>query len=340
RKMLSKGIGGYMKSFAVALALTGTLLLNSSWAETRLLLERKIPLGEVRGRIDHLAVDLKRNRLFVAELENDTVAVVDLNAYQVIEVISGLKKPQGLGYHPSTDALYVANGGDGTLAIFRGDDYRAIARMPLGEDADNVRVDAVSNQVIVAYSGGLAVIDPASRSKVANIELKTHPQGFPPPPTRKPIRANDPTNQAIVLVGRAAGREIARWPLGNGTNFPMALNEKAGHVVVAFRNPPGLAAFSMSDGAPVVNVELCADADDAFVDEKRERVYVSCGAGYLDVFDARENAYRRRSHIGTTPGARTSLFAPEFDLLFVAARATSSERAAIWVFRQDYTRDE
>ena len=78
-----------MKSFAVAIALTGTLLVDSSWAETPLLLERKISLGEVRGRIDHLAVDLKRNRLFVAELENDTVAVVDLVAYKVIEVISG-----------------------------------------------------------------------------------------------------------------------------------------------------------------------------------------------------------------------------------------------------------
>ena len=329
-----------MKSIAVALALTGTLLVDSSWAETPLLLERKIPLGEVRGRIDHLAVDLKRNRLFVAELENDTVAVVDLNVHEVIEVISGLKKPQGLGYHPSTDALYVANGGDGTLAIFRGDDYRAIARMPVGEDADNVRVDAVGNQVIVAYSGGLAVIDPSSRNKVADIELKTHPEGFQLDRSRNRILANDPTNQAIVVVDRAAGQEVARWPTANGTNFPMALNEKAGHVVVAFRNPPGLAAFSLGDGAPVVNVELCADADDAFVDEKRERVYVSCGDGYLDAFDARENAYRRIGHIVTTPGARTSLFVTEMDLLFVAARATSSEPAAIWVFRPGYKRDE
>ena len=61
----------------------------------------------------------------------------------------------------------------------------------------------------------------------------------------------------------------------------MALNEKAGHVVVAFRNPPGLAAFSMNDGAPVVKVELCADADDVFVDKKRERVYVSCGEVWM-----------------------------------------------------------
>src|SRR5262245_58331693 len=329
-----------MRSFAVALALTGTLLVDSSWAETRLLLERKIPLGEVRGRIDHLAVDLKRNRLFVAELENDTVAVVDVDAYKVVEIISGLKKPQGLGYHASTDALYAANGGDGTLAIFRGDDYRAIARMPLGQDADNVRVDAVGNQVIVAYSGGLAVIDPASRSKVVDIELKTHPEGFQLDRSRNRILANDPTKQAIVVVDRAARREVARWPTGNGTNFPMALNEKAGHIVVALRNPPGLASFSMNDGAPVVNVELCADADDAFVDAKRERVYVSCGDGYLDVFDAGENAYHRISHIATAAGARTSLFVPELDLLFIAARATSSEAASIWVFRPNDATDE
>jgi DNA-binding beta-propeller fold protein YncE len=100
----------------------------------------------------------------VAELENDAVAVVDLDAYKLMHIISGLRKPQGLGYHPATDALYVANGGDGTVAVFRGDDYRAVARMPLGEDADNVRVDAVGDQVIVAYRGGLAVIDPSSRN--------------------------------------------------------------------------------------------------------------------------------------------------------------------------------
>jgi hypothetical protein len=41
-------------------------------------LEAKIPLGDVRGRIDHMAIDLARQRLFVAELGNDSVSVVDL----------------------------------------------------------------------------------------------------------------------------------------------------------------------------------------------------------------------------------------------------------------------
>jgi DNA-binding beta-propeller fold protein YncE len=288
-----------------------------------------------------LAVDLKRNRLFVAELENDTVAVIDLDAYEVMQVISGLKKPQGLGYHPSTDTLYVANGGDGTMAVFRGDDYQAIARIALGDDADNVRVDTVGNQVFVAYGdGALAVIDPASRTKVADIKLKAHPESFQLDQSTNRIFVNDPANQAIVVVDRVAAKEVASWPTGNSTNFAMALNGKTGHIVVAFRSPAKLGAFSVHDGAPIANVDLCADADDVFVDAKRERVYVSCGDGYLDVFDARENAYRRMNHIATVSGARTSLLVSELDLLFIAARATSSEPAAIWVFRPNYGNDE
>jgi YVTN family beta-propeller protein len=92
----------------------------------------KIPLGDVRGRIDHLAVDLKRNRLFVAELGNDTVGVVDLNEQKVQHVITGLKEPQGIGYVPSSDTLFVANAGDGSVLMFHGADYAAAGRIDFG----------------------------------------------------------------------------------------------------------------------------------------------------------------------------------------------------------------
>src|SRR3954468_11786625 len=83
-------------------------------------LQAKIPLGDVRGRIDHMAIDLARLRLFVAELGNDSVGIVDLKKREVIQTISGLHEPQGLGYVPATDALYVANTGDGSVRVFAG----------------------------------------------------------------------------------------------------------------------------------------------------------------------------------------------------------------------------
>src|SRR5882724_10686109 len=78
-------------------------------------LEAKIPLGNVQGRIDHMAIDLARQRLFVAELGNNSVGIVDLNGHKVIRTLDGLKEPQGVAYLPSTDTLYVANGGDGSV---------------------------------------------------------------------------------------------------------------------------------------------------------------------------------------------------------------------------------
>jgi YVTN family beta-propeller protein len=330
-----------MKFVALALATFAALMTCQGWAagQTPMLLERKIPLGDVRGRIDHLTVDARRNRLFVAELENDTVAVVDLNSEKVIHTIAGLRGPQGLGYVPSTDTLFIANGGDGSVRLFTGDSFSEIDRINLGEkeDADNVRVDVNTNRVFVGYgNGALAVVDPSTRKKIGDIALKAHPESFQLDRDTHRAFVNDPANRSIAVIDLAAGKQTASWPVGYDGNFPMALNVDAGHVVVAFRNPAKLGVFSMQDGTSIVSADLCGDADDMFVDAKRRRVYVSCGDGFLDVFDAREGAYDRIAHTPTVAGARTSLFVGELDRLFLAARATPDEPAAIWVFMPNF----
>ena len=82
-------------------ALVGLLLATPGWAADPppLVLEAKIPLGTVSGRIDHFAVDPDRQRLFVAELGNDSVGVVDLKERKVLHRIAGLSEPQGVAYH-------------------------------------------------------------------------------------------------------------------------------------------------------------------------------------------------------------------------------------------------
>jgi hypothetical protein len=297
-------------------------------------LEAKIPLGDVAGRIDHLAVDLSRQRLFVAELGNDSVAVVDLNARKVRHVIAGLKEPQGIGYVPSSDMVFVANAGDGTVLLFRGEDYEPVGQLDLGDDADNIRIDPVSGHVFVGYGdGALAIIDPATNGKIADIPLHAHPESFQLARSDRRIFVNVPKAGEIAVVDRFAGKQTASWVIENGSFFPMMLDEASGRVLVAFRSPARLGVFSLRDGSTVAMVDACGDADDLFLDAKRQRVYLSCGDGYLDVFEPQGDTYRRTAHIATISGARTSLFVPEVDRLFVAARANPGEPAALWVFR-------
>src|SRR5436309_1892097 len=170
-----------------------------------LVLERKIPLGEVSGRIDHLSIDPKRQRLFVAELGNNSLGVVDLAARAVLRRISGLSEPQGVAYVPFADSVYVANAGDGSVRVLRGDDLAPIGRIELGDDADNVRVDAPRNRVLVGYGkGAVAIIDPATRTKAADIRLKGHPEGFQIDEIGAQVFVNVPDARDIEVVDLAS----------------------------------------------------------------------------------------------------------------------------------------
>src|SRR5207245_245814 len=67
---------------------------------------------------------------------------------QVLRTIAGLKEPQGVAYVDFADSIYVANAGDGSVWVLRDDNLASIGRIELGDDADNVRVDAQGSRVL------------------------------------------------------------------------------------------------------------------------------------------------------------------------------------------------
>jgi len=298
-----------------------------------LVLEAKIPLGSVSGRIDHLAVDPKRKRLFVAELGNNSLGVVDLASAKVLRTLTGLSEPQGVGYEPDTDTVYVANARDGSVRILHGEDLSPVGRIDLGDDADNVRIDTVRNHVLVGYgAGALAIIDPVAKAKIGDIRLKAHPESFQIEGDRVFVNVPDPRLIEVADLGK--GDVIGAWPTQpNHSNFPMPIDREAHRLFVVFRSPVRLVVLSTADGKVVGSTDTAGDADDVFVDAKRRRVYVTCGAGVIDVFEDRAGTYQRVGQIATSPGARTALFVPELDRLFLAVRAAGPEPAAIWVYR-------
>jgi DNA-binding beta-propeller fold protein YncE len=93
-------------------------------------------------------------------------------AGKVLRRIADLSEPQGVAYIPFADSVFVANAGDGSVRVLRGEDLTPIGRIELGDDADNVRVDAPRKQVLVGYGrGALAVIDPIGVSHEVEVRL-------------------------------------------------------------------------------------------------------------------------------------------------------------------------
>jgi hypothetical protein len=309
-------------------------------ATAPLVLERTIPLAGVTGRIDHMAIDLARQRLFVAELGNGTVDAIDLVAGKPVHRIEGLREPQGIGYAPKADVIAVASAGDGSVRLFRAEDFAPVGILDLKDDADNIRLDSQLGQLVVGYgAGGLAALDPVGRSIVARAKLPAHPESFQLDPAARRAFVNLPDAHGIAVVDLTTGRQLTTWRVpGLSGNFPMARDANGGVLAVVFRDPARLVLLDAGSGAVTMNSETCRDADDVFFDPKRRRIYVSCGEGSVDVFQQNAGGYRSLGRIKTAAGARTSLFVPELDRLFVAARAGFfglASDAAILVLRPE-----
>ena len=301
-----------------------------------LVLERTIALPDVVGRIDHLSIDLTRKRLFVAELGNGSVDVIDLETGKAVDRIDGLSEPQGIAYLPASDAIAVASGGDGTVRMFRAGDFSPMGQALLGGDADNVRLDRHTGHVVVGYgSGALAIIDPVRAIQLAEIKLAVHPESFQLDPRTRRIFVNLPDAQQVGVVDLESGRQTDAWSVpGLAANFPLAIDNSGALLATVFRSPARLVLLDTKSGAVVANLVSCSDADDVFFDAKRERIYISCGAGAVDVFQSDGAGTHRVARVSTPPGGRTALFVPELDRLFVAVRARLGRSdASILVFR-------
>jgi DNA-binding beta-propeller fold protein YncE len=323
-----------VKRFALAIftAVVGSYLVAAESVNAPFQLKQTIPLPGVEGRIDHFDVDISGQRLFVCALGNNTVEVVDLSKGERVHTISGLGAPQGVAFVPELNRLLVANDKGGVCNIYDANSFQLISKVEFGDDADNVRYDGASKRIYVGFgSGGIGIINAVDGKQVGSIKLAAHPEAFELERQGHRIFVNVPTARHVAVIDRDKGEVIATWKTdGAFGNFPMALDEANHRLFVGCRLPSKLVVLDTASGKTVTSVGISGDPDDIFYDSKRHRVYVICGAGKIDIIDQTDaNTYKALAKINTADGARSGLFVPERDALFVAVPHRGSQRAEI-----------
>jgi DNA-binding beta-propeller fold protein YncE len=299
---------------------------------TPLKLAQTIALGGVEGRIDHFAFDAAGERLFVCALGNNTVEVVDLRKAERIHSIAGLGTPQGIAYIPELDRLFIANDKGGICKIYDAKSYQTVGEIAFKDDADNARYDDSSKHLYVGFgSGGIGVISAPESKTVGSIKLSAHPEAFELEKRGKRIFVNVPNARHVAVIDRDKGEVINTWKtdLAFG-NFPIALDETNHRLFVGCRLPSKLVVLDTESGKVIAKIDISGDSDDIFYDSKRHRIYAICGAGKIDIIEQTDaNFYKALAKIDTADGARTGLFVPERDSLFVALPHRGSQQAEI-----------
>jgi DNA-binding beta-propeller fold protein YncE len=294
-----------------------------------------IPLPDVEGRIDHMAVDVEGRRLFIAALGNNSVEVLDLNAAKHFKSIPGLHEPQGVGFTSEFNKIFIANGKTGACDILDGSSFERINSVKFPDDADNIRYDANAQRVYVGYgSGALGIIDAKNSDHIGNIKLDVHPESFQLEKSGPRIFVNLPDSKKIAVVNRETRAVITTWATTNATaNFPMALDETHHRLFVGFRKPAKVSVFDTDSGKVIANLDSAGDADDIFYDNSRRRIYIAGGEGFLSIFQQLDpEHYQPVAKIPTAAGARTALFVPEFNRLYLAVPHRGSQRAELRVY--------
>lgn len=295
-----------------------------------------VPLPKVAGRFDHFACDVAGRRLFVAALGNNTVEVIDLEKFGRLHSIRDLRKPTGVLYLAEAGRLYVANGDDGTFRAFDGKTFAPLGRIGSVDDPDNVRFDVNAQRIYVGFGdGSLGVTDQHARELSGRIELKAHPESFQLERAGPRIFVNLPDAKSVAILDREKRAIVAQWPMEKyQANFPMALDEANHRLFVGCRRPARLVIFDTVSGKPAADLEISGDTDDLFFDTKRQRLYVSCGEGFIDVIQRRDgDRYERIARVPTRSGARTSFFSPELDQLYLAVPQRGGQEAEIRVYQ-------
>ena len=327
---------------APLLALSGLVSAQESLV---LSLTTHIPLPNVNGRIDHLSVDLKGRRLFVAAVENHTLEVIDVKSGQRVHTVTDLAEPQGVFYDPTTNRLFVACALDGVVKVIDGATFQVLATAKFPDDSDNIRYDMRARRVIVGYAGakelrkrtagtgGLGFLD-ANGNKVGDVVIDAHPESFRLEELGNRIFVNVPDKKEIEVVDRAKLTVLARWPVTSAQgNFPMALDEAHHRLFVATWTPSRMLVFDTETGKEIAAGETAGPSDDLFYDARRGRVYVLTGAGFLEVFqESIRNHFDRIAHYATPPHTQTGLFVPEWGELFAVAQGQGGQSAEIRIY--------
>ena len=314
---------------------------QKTFGENYLQLTKTISLPGIKGRIDHLDINLKDQIVYIAALGSDAVEIVNLKSGKVLHSITGLDEPQGVGYIPLHNEIFIANGGDGDCYFYNATSFAKVATIHLKSDADDVRYDSVDRKIYVGYgSGGIAIISSDTHTQVGDVKLPAHPEGFQIDTKTHLMYVNLPGSNMIGMVDLKQLKLKNKWSRTTPTgNFPMALNSAGDRLFIGYRHPAKLVTIDTKTGKQLSINDITNDTDDLFFDDKEGRVYVSCGGGYtrlgyVNIFQLQgENTYKQIANIPTRNGARTSLLVPQLNLFLVAEPSVYTHDGELMVYK-------
>lgn len=302
-------------------------------------LVQSVPLPQFSGDLDHFAVDLKGQRLFLAGEDHGTVEVFSLHDGSRIKSIDGFEAPHSLFIMPEQNRLLVTDSGKGLSKILSADHFGVLSTVKITPGADSIGYDRSAKHLYIVTGGKdvqmeqswLAIVDPIDGTHIGDVPFAArHVEAMALEQSGPRLFINVTDKNEVAVVDRTRREIVARWRVREcEENSPIALDEVNHRLFVVCRKPGTLVVMDTDKGDSIAHLPAPARSDDVAFDAKRRRIYVPGGEGYIGVYQQNgPDSYEMIAKVPSAQGAKTCLFVPELNRLYVAVSPGETKNEA------------
>jgi DNA-binding beta-propeller fold protein YncE len=332
-----------LKLFLVAAFLLSAQVVAAQNAEPLKLAAKYEMPASVKGRFDHLGIDIGGNRLFVVAEEAQQVLVFDLASGKFIRDIK-VDHPHAVLYREDLNRIYITDEGKGVLNIYDGKTYDPVKTVALKVDADSIGYDPATKYLYIDNGGDnahekftmLSVVDTTAGSKLADIKIDGDTlEAMALEKSGDRLFLNNPAKNEVEVIDRKANKLVASWPVKLGkSNATMALDESVHRLFVGCRSG-AIVVFDSQTGKELQALPVGKGVDDLMFDPASKRIYAaSGGTGAVDVYKETDpDHYQSLGHIPSGPGAKTGLFVPQLNRIFVPVPPRGTTPGEVYVYQ-------
>ena len=318
------------KSYAVFLALFVLAISAHAQTDPPLRLIQTIFLPGYVGDFEHFAADIKGNRLFLIAEDHKTVEVLDIHTGKRLHTITGFGQPHAIEYLPGPNSLIVTEGDEesGAVELVSGSNYKILDKIKLPTDVDGGVYNPV-NKYYYVESGGqgqdakthlLSIIDTQRFKRIGDITLPgTKSEAMAIDHAGRKLYVNLRGPDEIGVVDLATRQLIARWPIPEAKNEnALVLDEPNHRLFSASHTPPKLFVFDIDTGRVIASLPCAENSDDMGYDPVRKRIYITGDGSTSVILQQDADHYVSVAELPTGYRAKTSIFVPELNRLYIA----------------------
>lgn len=339
-----------MKAAKWFAALTGAFVLlgvaTAARADSPLTLVAKYKMpADVKGRFDHLGVDVRGNRLFLAAESYHAVLVFNLRTGRFERAITGIQIPHAIFCREDLDRIYITDGGAGELKIYNGKTYKLLKAVKLKVDSDSIGYDPATRDLYIDDGGGdahetfsmLSVVNTTSGTKVADMKIDGDTlEAMALEPSGSRMYVNNRARNQIAVVDRKSHQLIASWPVTMGRfNVAMALDPASHRLFVGCRGGE-IVVFDTETGKELQALPIAKGIDDLVFDPSTKRIYATCGAapGAIDVYQEQDpDHYKSLGSVPSAPGAKNQVLVARLGRLYVTVPPQGDAPGEVYVYK-------